>query len=82
MDKPLDNANPTILNANQLPSRRHNKQTIKPGPESAYDDILHPKQSDLWGPSFRNASSWPSDDDENEDVEAPIDEQEIYGGGR
>lgn len=77
MDKPLDNANPTILNANQLPSRRHNKSATKPGPESRYDDILLPKHSDLWGPSSRDVSSWPSDD-ENEDMEAPIDEQEIY----
>lgn len=80
MDKPLDNANPTILNVNQLPSRRHNnKSAAKPGPESLYDDILLPKHSDLWGPSSRNVSSWPSDGDEDDDMEAPIDEQEVYG---
>ncbi|CAK7263466.1 hypothetical protein SEPCBS57363_000573 [Sporothrix epigloea] len=40
----LQNANPVILNAAQLPSRRLGKDTAsKRGPEFKYDDILSPK---------------------------------------
>lgn len=40
----LQNANPVILNAAQLPSRRLGKDTAsKRGPEFKFDDILLPK---------------------------------------
>jgi len=75
----LQNANPLILSAAQLPSRRTPKvsSNAKHGAHSIYDDILSPN---------RNLSSWPSSDEEDESLsedlsmaEEPIDEQEIYG---
>ncbi|KAK4218843.1 hypothetical protein QBC37DRAFT_179334 [Rhypophila decipiens] len=80
----MDNANPTILDVSQLPSRRQKQTKARDGPDSKYDHILFPKQAWPWGP--KNSSSWPSDeedeaDDQDQDeeyVEEPIDEQEIY----
>lgn len=66
----LDNANPTILNVSQLPSRRQTQSAVRRGPESKYDDVLFSK----------SVSSWPSDDEDEADLpEEPIDELEIYG---
>src|SRR4051794_30793535 len=78
----LDNANPTILNVSQLPSRRRTRGTARHGPDSKYDHIVFPKQ--VWPAiSSRAASSWPSDEEDDDDddtpIEEPIDEQEIYG---
>ncbi|KAK1764893.1 hypothetical protein QBC33DRAFT_188047 [Phialemonium atrogriseum] len=74
----LDNANPTILNVSQLPSRRQKQTVVRRGPESKYDDILFPRQAGPWG-SARNVSSWPSDSEDDDELnEEPIDEQEIY----
>ena len=46
----LQNANPVILNAAQLPSRRLGKETAsRRGPEFKFDDILAPKTAgSLW----------------------------------
>lgn len=51
----LQNANPVILNAAQLPSRRLGKDSIaKRGPEFKFDDILAPKTKAAGG----SASVW------------------------
>lgn len=51
----LQNANPVILNAAQLPSRRLGKDTAaKRGPEFKFDDILAPKTKSAGGA----VSSW------------------------
>ncbi|ERT01802.1 cytoplasmic protein required for cell viability [Sporothrix schenckii 1099-18] len=51
----LQNANPVILNAAQLPSRRLGKDTASTrGPEFKFDDILAPKTKSASGA----ASSW------------------------
>jgi hypothetical protein len=79
----LDNANPTIRDVSQLPSRRGKQAQIRRGPESKYDDLIFGKKQGSLG-IFRNVSSWPSDDEDEDDyadgfTEEPIDEQEIYG---
>lgn len=76
----LDNANPTILNVSQLPSRRQKQSAARKGPENRYDDVLFSKkQSGAYGFGNR-VSSWPSSDEEDDaDLpEEPIDELEIY----
>ncbi len=85
----LQNANPTILSAAQLPSRRKQKHpAARRGVGSKYDDLLSFKHSAVpWG-SSRNISSWPSDEEDDDAAELdefreePIDEQEIYGKRR
>ncbi|CAK7273958.1 hypothetical protein SEPCBS119000_005924 [Sporothrix epigloea] len=48
----LQNANPVILNAAQLPSRRLGKETAsKRGPEFRFDDILSPKRKSTGDPA-------------------------------
>ncbi len=78
----LQNANPTILSSAQLPSRRKQKQAAdRRGPEFKYDAVLSSTLTGgLWGLS-RTTSSWPSDEEDDDDAftEEPIDEQEIYG---
>ncbi|KAJ6782171.1 hypothetical protein PWT90_03603 [Aphanocladium album] len=89
----LDNANPTILNASELPSR---KQNVVPrrGPDSKYTDVIFARPSYLLSPfcgdDYGAAIAWPrggaggsgagGDDDFLDGTEPePIDEQEIYG---
>ena len=91
----LDNANPTILSASQLPSRQKRSSARRKGPESKYSDIVFSKPSFLQydSSSFSVSSSedegsW-SEERSNEDeldgyqdddfAPAAIDEQEIYG---
>ncbi|KAK0630160.1 hypothetical protein B0T17DRAFT_486228 [Bombardia bombarda] len=81
----LDNANPTIFDVSQLPSRSQKKRSVRQGPDSKYDSILFPKHAWPWAGS-KTTSTWPSDeeDDDGDDlrddnfVEEPIDQQEIY----
>ncbi|RGP63289.1 hypothetical protein FLONG3_9942 [Fusarium longipes] len=75
----LDNANPTILSASQLPTRQK-KAEPRRGPESKYDDIIFAKPSYLSGPFVGPASpAWPQlNDQQNEFSSEAIDEQEIY----
>jgi metal-sulfur cluster biosynthetic enzyme len=83
----LDNANPTIRDVSQLPSRRGKQAPTRRGPEYKYDDLIFGKNQGSVSIFARNVSSWPSDDeDDDEDyadeggyTEEPIDEQEIYG---
>ncbi|OIW24088.1 hypothetical protein CONLIGDRAFT_125335 [Coniochaeta ligniaria NRRL 30616] len=79
----LDNANPTIRDVSQLPSRRGKQAPVRRGPESKYDDLIFGKKQSSLGTFRRNVSSWPSDDEDEEDyadgfTQEPIDEQEIY----
>jgi hypothetical protein len=76
----LDNANPTILSASQLPTRQK-KAEPRRGPESKYDDIIFAKPSYLSGPFVSQGSAaWPRINDwQDEFSSEAIDEQEIYG---
>lgn len=71
-----DNANPTILNPSDLPSRRH-ESTVKrrdDGGTGLFDELI-PRYNYLSDPFDESASTSESDDD----VVDNIDEQEIYG---
>lgn len=74
MDADKDNANPTIINTSDLPSRRRESPTAKrPG---LFDDLLnaYPNYAPSWSPpSEEDLSSSDSDSDREE-----IDEQEVY----
>lgn len=73
----LDNANPTILSASQLPTR-HKRAAPRKGPDSKYADLIFSKPSYLNGPFCDDYESPSSDDDDNTLEPEPIDEQEIY----
>jgi hypothetical protein len=76
MELDKDNANPTILNASDLPSRR-NESTVKgrdDGGTGLFDDLI-PRYTYLSDAFDDAVSASDSDDDARED----IDEQEIYG---
>ena len=79
----LDNANPTILSASQLPTRQSKKVSPRAGPDSKYSDVIFARPSYLEKPFNVNngtgvlpGSGPTSNDDAGEDA---IDEQEIYG---
>ena len=75
----LDNANPTILSASELPTRQV-KVAPRKGPESRYNDLIFAKPSYLSRPFCDEGISWARGDDLQDDFAAePIDEQEIYG---
>ncbi|QPC72426.1 hypothetical protein HYE68_003178 [Fusarium pseudograminearum] len=75
----LDNANPTILSASQLPTRQK-KAEPRRGPESKYDDIIFAKPSYLSGPFTGPTSAvWSQLSDQHDEFSSEaIDEQEIY----
>ena len=75
MDLDKDNANPTILNPSDLPSRRRESNIGKheDGRTGLFDDLI-PRHNYLNDP-FDDSTS---DSDSDNDVE-DIDEQEIYG---
>ncbi|KAM0288024.1 hypothetical protein ACHAQH_000092 [Verticillium albo-atrum] len=80
MDRDVDNANPTILTAAQLPTRQSKKIGIRKGPDNKYDDIILAKPDFLSRP-FSDGGDflWPGGEDVNEEfTQEPIDEQEIY----
>lgn len=75
----LDNANPTILSASQLPTRLK-KSAPRKGPDSRYSDVIFSKPSFLSLPFCDDDSAWPRGDiGLDEYAPEPIDEQEIYG---
>lgn len=79
MDK--DNANPTILNVSELPTRRHKKRVVASGKDSDLElDVVLRRPEYLSAP-FCDVP-WASDDTDSDDefTIEPIDEQEIYGG--
>jgi hypothetical protein len=71
-----DNANPTILNPSDLPSRRNEAAAKRrdDGASGLFDDLI-PRYNYLSDPFEEPASASESDDD----VVENIDEQEIYG---
>jgi hypothetical protein len=71
-----DNANPTILNPSDLPSRRSEGAAQKrhDGSSGLFDDLV-PRYTYLSDPFDEAVSASDSDDD----VVENIDEQEIYG---
>lgn len=80
MDPDKDNANPTILNPSDLPSRRR-ESTVKKRERAGvglFDDLI-PDHSYLNDPFDQPLSSSDSD---NDSVSEDIDEQEIYGKAR
>jgi metal-sulfur cluster biosynthetic enzyme len=76
MDLDKDNANPTILNPSDLPSRRRESNAGKrdDGGAGLFDDLI-PRYNYLSDPFDDPTSASDSDDD----VVENIDEQEIYG---
>lgn len=76
MDLDKENANPTILNASDLPSRRRESSAKQreDGGTGLFDHLI-PVYSYLNDPFDYPVSSSDSDDDSVDD----IDEQEIYG---
>ncbi|KAF1837460.1 hypothetical protein BDW02DRAFT_491341 [Decorospora gaudefroyi] len=75
MELDKDNANPTILNPSDLPSRR-SEATVRrrdDGAAGLFDDLI-PRYNYLSDPFDEPTSASDSDDDTRED----IDEQEIY----
>ncbi|KAK2595355.1 hypothetical protein QQS21_006955 [Conoideocrella luteorostrata] len=75
----LDNANPTIVNASDLPTRQK-KAAPRKGPDSRYSDVIFSKSSFLTYPFCDDDAIWPRGDIGGDDGYAaePIDEQEIY----
>ncbi|KAI1497179.1 FAM96B protein [Biscogniauxia marginata] len=75
MDK--DNANPTILNASELPTRRDGKKrSAGKGPESRLGALMRKPQY-LTAPFCE--TPWSDDAESDDDFTAePIDEQEVY----
>ncbi|GAO13656.1 uncharacterized protein UV8b_01718 [Ustilaginoidea virens] len=75
----LDNANPTILSASQLPTRQK-KAAPRQGVDSRYSRALFSKPSFLSHPFSDDATAWPGDDisPDEEHTAEPIDEQEIF----
>ncbi|KAK3080047.1 hypothetical protein LTS18_003259 [Coniosporium uncinatum] len=79
MDPNKDNANPTILSASDLPSRRREAVAKKrtDGGTGLFDNLV-PAYS-YWNDPFEQPLSSPSDSEEDDDTVEVIDEQEIYG---
>jgi hypothetical protein len=74
-----DNANPTIISAEQLPTRQKRVAT-RYGPDSKYSDIIFERPSYLSRPFCVDDAAWPSPSrDDDAFATEPIDEQEIYG---
>jgi metal-sulfur cluster biosynthetic enzyme len=74
----LDNANPTIVSASQLPTRQKRFQSRK-GPDTKYSDLILSKPSYLSRPFCQDEGIWPGGDLSDDDFAAEaIDEQEIY----
>lgn len=80
MDKDLDNANPTILSAAQMPTRQSKREAPKTGPFHKFDDVIFAKPWYLSAPFCDDDSLWSEPEaDQSHLAEEPIDEQEIYG---
>ena len=75
----LDNANPTILSASELPTRKK-RVAISKGPETKYTDLIFPTPSSLSRFYPGDAGLEPGNDDGEQSFgPEAIDEQEIYG---
>ncbi|RYP78312.1 hypothetical protein DL769_003190 [Monosporascus sp. CRB-8-3] len=73
-----DNANPTILNTSQLPTRQRKRRTVsQKGTADKLGDLLL-RNSDYPSPSFSDIP-WSDDTDSSDEFTVePIDEQEIF----
>jgi len=82
MELDKDNANPTILNPSDLPSRRSDSTAKRrdDGGTGLFDDVI-PRYSHHHHHLFDDASVSATDSDDDDDDYAPeaIDEQEVYG---
>ncbi|KAI9759602.1 MAG: hypothetical protein M1835_000351 [Candelina submexicana] len=74
-----DNANPTILNPSDLPTRRRQVafQKAGEGKSALFGDII-PSSAYLNDPFTANPGSSTESESEDDDAAEPIDEQEIY----
>jgi hypothetical protein len=84
----IQNANPTILTAAQLPTREATRQARRKGPDTRYNDAIFAKpgyfSSPLNGHDDHLYAGWlggggGGDAADDGFTEEPIDEQEIYG---
>ncbi|RDA88369.1 hypothetical protein CP532_5567 [Ophiocordyceps camponoti-leonardi (nom. inval.)] len=75
----LENANPTVLSASQLPTR-HKVPAPRRGPDTRYDDLVFAAPPYLCRPWSRHSPVWPPSTAAHDDssVAEPIDEQEVY----
>jgi metal-sulfur cluster biosynthetic enzyme len=74
----LENANPTVLSASQLPTRQ-TRMGPRKGPDSKYSDIILSKPSYLFHSFSADEALWPGGERGDEAFATePIDEQEIY----
>jgi hypothetical protein len=79
MERDKDNANPTILNTSQLPTRQHKKRgAAQKGPDDFLSDFLVRKPHYL-ASTFSDASWSDGSESDDEFTIEPIDEQEIFG---
>jgi hypothetical protein len=80
MAKELDNANPIILSAAELPTRRskRNSPDALSSKGGGIREMLMEKPSYMLDPFFISEVS--DDADSDDSTMEPIDEQEIYGG--
>ena len=74
--KELDNANPTVLSASELPTRRQRKDRNASAKVEGIRAILMASPSDTLDPFYMSDFS---DTDSDDSTIQPIDEQEIYG---
>lgn len=74
--KELDNANPTVLSASELPTRRPRRDRDVPSKVDGIRAILMADPSDSLDPFYLSDFS---DTDSDDSTIQPIDEQEIYG---
>ncbi|OAX78192.1 hypothetical protein ACJ72_07503, partial [Emergomyces africanus] len=82
----MQNSNPTILSVADLPTRQQKSRHSTATAESIYTSgifahELHPASSLLHDPFMGSYTDEPSSESENDDdqlMEEPIDEQEIY----
>jgi len=79
MDENLENANPTILNASDLPSRRRESvaKKRKDGGTGLFDQLV-PAYGYPYDPFAPPSSSSSSESSQDDDAVEEIDEQEIY----
>jgi hypothetical protein len=74
--KELDNANPTVLSASELPTRRLRKDRDASSKVEGIRAILMANPTDTLDPFYLSDFS---DTDSDDSSIQPIDEQEIYG---
>ncbi|KAI9934395.1 hypothetical protein ASPWEDRAFT_30777 [Aspergillus wentii DTO 134E9] len=77
MASEMQNSNPTILNAADLPTRLHTAVSHKPGAYGIFTSAI-PSLANTDDPFSTSPYSPAESDSEDELMEEPIDEQEIY----